>query len=150
MRPPCRLCVPPKTRRVDLEERAITRQQLGKHVTVATNIHATIDQLLDAVSSKRAVSHQNLCKTFRRLNSASVLRYKPTQLGPIDRASPYLPIFARGRRQTPVSETSFRTVDSVKNSIIISSMPSSRTLRQHVTTEAVPGSITGPPCSWGI
>jgi hypothetical protein len=29
-------------------------------------------------------------KTFRILDTVSVLRQKPTQLGPIDRASPYL------------------------------------------------------------
>jgi hypothetical protein len=36
----------------------IVRQRLGKHVQAATNTHAKIEELLDALSSVRSLSHQ--------------------------------------------------------------------------------------------
>jgi hypothetical protein len=37
---------------------SIARQRIGKNVTVATNTHATIEELLDASFSMRSVSYQ--------------------------------------------------------------------------------------------
>jgi hypothetical protein len=55
-------CVlPPSTAK--LEETAAVRQWNGKHVPGETNIHATTDERLDAVSSMPSVSYQilNIC-----------------------------------------------------------------------------------------
>jgi hypothetical protein len=45
MRSPCCLCIPPIT----------ARQRLGKHVPAVTNIHATVEEFLDASFSMRFV-----------------------------------------------------------------------------------------------
>jgi hypothetical protein len=42
------------------EETDFARQRLGKHISAATNTHATIYELLDAVFSMRSVSYQIL------------------------------------------------------------------------------------------
>jgi hypothetical protein len=36
----------------------VARQQLGKNITTATNMHATIEELLDALFSTQSVSYQ--------------------------------------------------------------------------------------------
>jgi uncharacterized protein YqgV (UPF0045/DUF77 family) len=43
------------------EEMAVARQWLGKHVPMATNIHVTMDELLDVVSSVQSMSYQTVC-----------------------------------------------------------------------------------------
>jgi hypothetical protein len=45
---------------VEPEEKAVARQQLGKRVNVAMNIHPTIEELLDAVCSIRTVTNTTL------------------------------------------------------------------------------------------
>jgi hypothetical protein len=44
----------------ELEEMAVPKQSLGKHDYSTTNIHATIEELLSAVSPMRSVSYQIL------------------------------------------------------------------------------------------
>jgi hypothetical protein len=44
------LCIPP----------IVATQRLGKYVSAATNTHATIEELLDAMFSMRPVSYQIL------------------------------------------------------------------------------------------
>jgi hypothetical protein len=50
MRSPCSLCPLPK----------VAMQRLGKHIPAATNTHATITEMLDAVRSMRSVLYQLL------------------------------------------------------------------------------------------
>jgi hypothetical protein len=54
------VCVPSplKQRIVEPEEKAVARQWLGKHFHMATNTHAQIKELLEAVFSMRPVSYQ--------------------------------------------------------------------------------------------
>jgi hypothetical protein len=40
---------------VEREETSISRQQLGKHASMAMNTHATTEELLEAVSSTQSV-----------------------------------------------------------------------------------------------
>jgi hypothetical protein len=40
---------------VEPEETAVTRRRLGKHIPAATNTHAVIEELLDAVFCMRSV-----------------------------------------------------------------------------------------------
>jgi hypothetical protein len=47
---------------VEPEETAGARLRLRKHVIAATNIHATVEELLDAVFSMRSVSCQIVVK----------------------------------------------------------------------------------------
>jgi hypothetical protein len=58
MRSPCCLCAPSNAYRP--EETAVDRQRLSKHVSAATNTHATIEQLLDEVFCMRSLSYQIL------------------------------------------------------------------------------------------
>jgi hypothetical protein len=45
---------------LESEENAVTRQRLGKHFPAATNTHATVEELLDAVFSMWSLSFQVL------------------------------------------------------------------------------------------
>jgi hypothetical protein len=45
---------------VELEEKSVIRQWLGKQVPVAMNTHATTEELLDALFSMRSVSYDIL------------------------------------------------------------------------------------------
>jgi hypothetical protein len=62
MKSPCSLCVCVSSISIiELEETAVARQRLSKHVSAATNTHATIEEMLEAVISMRYMSLQMLC-----------------------------------------------------------------------------------------
>jgi hypothetical protein len=52
---------------VEPEETAVARQWLGKHAPAATNIHATTEELLDAVFSMRFVLYQTSMLSERKV-----------------------------------------------------------------------------------
>jgi hypothetical protein len=55
------VCVPLQSRIVGLQREAVARQRLGNHFPAATNRHATIEELLEAVFSMRSASYQIIC-----------------------------------------------------------------------------------------
>jgi hypothetical protein len=93
-----------------------------KHAIIASGLSAaclgTCHHVFSAITEFLDVVHLPVFKLktmLRRLDS--VLRLKRTQLGPIDRASPYLRAMGEEGEKSPVSETLFkknRTRDNVQ------------------------------------